>query len=288
MSKPSNRSRLAVAFSLLAAAALACSSLPFNLGGSQPDSASRIATLESELRSAKATATAEGAQPPTRSQLAAATTAPSGSGATVEEHFDTATQAFALGADAQVSDGALLLGPYKSCANDVANFDQPVDCLKACLTCGQDLSTFHLTTSFRLESGLSDREFGVILRFDDQNGDSQIDRADYLLALGFNIYDNQWRLYLHEPNQIDPWHVVGQGLAGFLGTDRMNAVDVNATDGGRKMVISLNDSVITRLTADQPSPGERLVTPWADSGQVGLLVLGRGVQARFDDFTFSH
>jgi hypothetical protein len=261
---------------------LACSGLPFGLGGSS-DSASRIATLEAELQAARATATAEGAQ------LASSTSAPDGqTGGAVQEYFDTSTQAFQTGDAVQVSDGALLLGPYKSCATDVANFDQPVDCLSVCLTCGDHLSTYHLSTTFRFEDGLSDREFGLILRFVDQNGDGQIDRPDYLLALGFNIFDNRWRLYLHEPNQVEPWRLVGNGVAGFLIAGRMNTADVSATEDGRKMVVSLNGSVITRLTGDEPVPGERLVSPWADDGQVGLLVLGRGVQARFDDFTLSN
>lgn len=274
---------LGLAVSFLAAAALACSWLPFGLGG-QTDSASRIATLEAELRAAKATGTAAVAQATEAPAPGGPPPSSSGPGSPVDERFDSTTQAFQLGDSVQVSDGALLLGPYKSCANDVANFDQPVDCISVCLTCGDQLSTYHLSTTFRFEDGLSDREFGVVLRFVDHNGDSMIDREDYLLALGFNIYDNRWRLYLHEPNQTEPWKMVGNGEAGFLIATRMNTIDVSATDGGRKMVVQLNGSVITRLTADQPVPGERLVPSWADSGQVGLLVLGRGVQARFDDF----
>ena len=56
------RMAVMVAVSCLAIAALACSGLPFGLGGSS-DSSGRIATLEAQLQAARSTATAEGPQP---------------------------------------------------------------------------------------------------------------------------------------------------------------------------------------------------------------------------------
>ena len=257
-------------------AAMACTTLPFGLG--QPDPDDRVATLEAELQAARATA---GAAPQADNQ----TTTQVAPVNAVAQDFTESADAFDLGEAARVEDGALLLGPYALCANDVANFDQPVGCLVICRECGRQLSDFRLSVDFTFEEGLSDREFGVILRWVDEDLDGTIDRPDYLLAIGFNIFDNRWRLYLHGPGEIEPWELVGQGEAGFLLPGRLNEFEAVATEGGQYMDLYLNGSRLTRITGGDCEPGERLVQPWVNAGAVGLLGLGRGVQARFDNFS---
>jgi len=268
--------RLAPIAALLLAT-MACASLPFGLGQAGLDADDRVATLEAELQAARATA----AVAPTGEVDTAGDVTPA---ERVEQDFEDGADAFELGNSASVEEGVLLLGPYDSCANDVANFDQPVNCLVVCQACGRELAEFRMTVDFTFEDGLSDREFGVILRWVDDNLDGMIDRPDFLLALGFNIFENRWRLYLHEPGQIDPWHEVGRGEAGFLLAGRMNELEVVATEGGGYMEIRLNSNLLIQLTGSEREPGEHLVQPWANSGAVGLLGLGRGVQARFDNF----
>lgn len=264
--------------SIILLAALACSSLPF-LGDEAGAAADRIATLEAELAQARGTATVEA------SAGAGSDNEPTFTAA-VEQDFTSATGAFALGEGAQVEDGALLLGPYEQCANDVANFDNPVNCLVVCTECGAQVAEYRMTVEFSFEDGLADREFGVILRLADEDGDHLIDRGDYLLALGFNHYDNRWSLYLHEPDQIEPWREITSGQAGFLRAGRLNQVEVQALENGQAMQVFLNGGRILNLVAADREPGERLVEPWADSGAVGFLGLGRGMTARFDNFNF--
>jgi len=271
-----NRKRAALAaLSVLALSALACGQLPFGLGGEDPDA--RISNLEAELQEARSDATAQAGT--------ASTSAEGTPEATVfEERFEGETSAFLLGEGASLNGGSLFLGPYEECANDVANFDLPVGCMVPCETCGRALSNYHLRVSFTFEDGMSDREFGVILRLLDEDGDSLLDREDYLLALGFNIFENRWRVYMHEPDKLEPWRVVSSDQAGFLLPGRMNQLEVSVTEGGRLMEIRLNERFLDLLTGDEAKPGERPVAPWFDAGAVGLIGLGRGVQARFDDF----
>ena len=261
---------------LAAISALALSSLTCSLLGSQ-DADARIATLEAQLQDARAEATAEASNAAAPAGGAEQTTL-------LEEGFDSETGAFLIGEGASLVDGALLLGPYEKCANDVANFDQPVGCMVVCESCGRSLSNYHLKVSFTFEDGLADREFGVILRLVDQDVDGLLDREDYLLALGFNIFENSWNLYLHEPDKLEPWRVVSSGQAGYLQPGRQNVLEVSVTDGGQLMEINLNERFLELLTGGDADPGQRPVSPWLDAGAVGLIGLGRGVQARFDDF----
>jgi len=262
---------------LLALAGLASVAMACNLPGSQ-DPEARIARLEAELQEARAEATAE----------ASNATAPSEDSEPVPvvvESFEGETNTFRLGDGGSVHGGALFIGPYEECANDLANFDQPVGCMVVCESCGSSLSDYHLRVGFTFEDGLSDREFGVILRLVDQNVDGLLDRDDYLLALGFNVFENAWRVYLHEPDLLEPWREVSSGQAGFLQAGRMNELEVTVTQGGRLMQIDLNQRSLDTLTGGDAEPGQRLVTPWIDAGEVGMIGLGRGVQARFDDFS---
>lgn len=263
------------ALSTLAIGVLACSLLPFGLGAQ--DSGSRIATLEAQLQGARAEATAEAKSASAPDESAEPATL-------IEEDFEGESSGFLLGEGASLHDGALFLGPYDECANDVANFDLPVDCMVVCETCGRALANYHLKVRFTFEDGLSDREFGVILRLLDQDVDGLLDREDYLLALGFNIFDNSWHVYLHEPDKLDPWSSVSSGQAGFLQAGRMNELEITVTEDGQLMEIRLNQRFLELFTGGEAEPGQRPVSPWFDSGAIGLIGLGRGVQARFDDF----
>jgi hypothetical protein len=91
-------------------------------------------------------------------------------------------------------------------------------------------------------------------------------------------------VYLHEPDLLEPWREVSSGQAGFLQAGRMNELEVTVTQGGQLMEIGLNQRSLDVLTGGEVDPGQRLVSPWFDAGEVGLIALGRGVQARFDDF----
>jgi hypothetical protein len=277
---PKMRSAFIVAMSAVSLSAITCS-LPAILGGQEPDA--RIATLEVELEGARSEATAQAATAP-------AEAAPDESAdeiVNLDEDFEGESTTFQLSEDEVLQDGALFLGPYEECANDLANFDEPVGCMVVCQDCGNDLSDYRLRVNFTFEDGLSDREFGVILRLVDEDLDGMLDREDYLLALGFNIFENRWRIYLHEPDRLEPWRKVASGAAGYLLPGRMNELEVTVTEDGQLMLIMLNERFLDRFTGGEAEPGQRPVTPWVDSGAVGLIGLGRGVQARFDNFVIT-
>jgi hypothetical protein len=283
ITQPKMRGAVLVALSVVSLSAMTCS-LPFGLGEQDPDT--RIATLESELQGARSEATAQSATAPAET-VAVTTETVAETTDLLEENFEGESTIFQLGEGEVLQDGALILGPYKECAKDVANFDQPVGCMVVCQTCGPDQTDYRLRVNFAFEDGLADREFGVILRLVDEDLDGLLDREDYLLALGFNIFENRWRIYLHEPDRLEPWRRVASGAAGYLLPGRMNELEVTVSEDGQLMLIMLNERFLDRLTGGKAEPGERHVAPWVDSGAVGLIGLGRGVQARFDDFVLT-
>jgi hypothetical protein len=248
----------------------------------EPDLAATIAALNAELEALQPSTEVTKEPAPVQLPTKEVGYTPSD---VINDTFDQDLGTFPIGEGMQVSDGAYLLGPFHECANDVGNFDNPVGCNAVCQTCGSDLTNFQLNLQFTFEDGLSERYFGVILRFVDENGDTMLDAEDYLLALGFDTFNNRFTVYIHVPNKIEPWSVVKAGQAGLLRPGRLNRLEITATNNGRTMDITLNEARIVILTADDPYPGETLVRDWADSGAVGFLILGRRVQARYDNFS---
>ncbi len=271
-----------VVLAALALASMVCT-LPFSGNGEEADLRATITALEAELEAVQAATGAEEGAPAGQQPTRRPAESP---GALIEDSFDSDRGTFPIAEGMQISDGAYLLGPFQECANDVGNFDNPVGCNAVCRACGANAANYRLKVQFTFEEGLTDRGYGVILRFLDEDQDAMLDYEDYLLALGFNSLENRFSLYVHVPNQIDPWRVVKSGQAGLLRPGRLNRLDITSTNSGRLMDIFLNHARILTLTADAPLPGETLVSDWADSGAVGFLILGRRVQARFDNFSF--
>lgn len=279
---------------LMALALLALGTTMCSRGGSSGESddlAATMAAMQVELASAKATAEAAAGAPAPAATSAgqalpteqAAAPAP---GQRVEDRFDSDLGTFVLGEHVQVEDGALLLGPFDQCAEDVASFDVPVDCIAVCQTCGANVVDYHMLLDIAFSDGLSDKGFGVLLRFDDQNGDQLLDREDYYLDFAFNAFENQWSIFVHVPNEVNPWYRVKSGPAGLRAQNAPNKLEITTSNGGRIIDIFLNDKRLAKLTADHPEPGEILVDPWAESGAVGFTATGRRVQGRYDNFIF--
>jgi hypothetical protein len=260
-------------------------------GGSEADT-DVLGTLEAmqvELDNAKATAeAASGAVAPAATSAGQALpteqAAPPAPGQRVEDSFDSDIGTFVLGENVQIQNGALLVGPFEQCAEDVASFDAPVNCIAVCQTCGTGLVNYHMELDIAFADGLSDKGFGVLLRFDDQNGDMMLDREDYYLDIAFNAFENEWSIFVHIPDEVNPWFRVKSGPAGLRARNAPNKLEVTASNNGRIIDIFLNDSRLTKLTADAPQPGETLIEEWAESGAVGFTATGRRVQARYDNF----
>ena len=282
---------------LLALAVLALStsmcSRSSSSGGSDTD-ADVLGTLEAmqvELDNAKATAEAASAAvaPAATSAGQALPTeqvAAPAPGQSVEDKFDSDIGTFRLGEGVQIQNGALLVGPFEQCAEDVASFDAPVNCIVVCQTCGSNVANYHMVLDIAFADGLSDKGFGVLLRFDDQNGDMMLDREDYYLDFAFNAFENEWSIFVHVPDEVNPWFRVKSGPAGLRARNAPNKLEITASNNGRIIDIFLNDSRLAKLTADAPQPGETLIEEWAESGAVGFTATGRRVQARYDNFVF--
>ncbi len=201
----------------------------------------------------------------------------------IEEGFDQSTDAFPVGEGRMIDGGAYFLGPFEHCATDEAAFDIPVGCSAVCLTCGQDLTNYYLEVDFQFVEGLSEGGYGIMLRFVDVDSDGLLDRKHYLLAMGFNTFDNTWHVYVHRQDRVQAWYLVRDGPAGLRPVGHSNRLRVTTTRQGRHMDVNLNDFRIVILTADPPQPGETLVEDWADSGAVGFLALSRRVRAQYDN-----
>jgi hypothetical protein len=288
------RRRLVIPLTVLAVLALS-TMMCLSLGGSSTegtdanqDVSATLEALQQELANAQATAGAAGvAVPPTAAppepgepteQMAAAP------GQKVEDSFDSDIGTFAVSEGVQIQNGSLFLGPFDQCSEDVAAFDTPIDCNAVCLTCGPNLTNYRMQVDLSFADGLSDKGYGVLLRFADENGDAMLDREDYYLGLWFDTYNNRWWISVHVPDAVRPWYLVKSGPAGLRGQNSPNRLVVTASNNGRLIDIFLNDKRLVKLTADAPQPGETLIEDWADSGAVGLAISGRRVKARYDNF----
>lgn len=277
---------------LLALSTMMCLGLggtPADQTDSGPDVAATLEALQAELASAKQTAEAAGAAQAPTSPPAEATEpseAPIGAapGGKVEDSFDSDIGTFGLGEGIQIQNGALLLGPFEQCAADVAAFDSPIDCNAVCLTCGANLTNYRMQADISFADGLSDKQWGVILRFVDENGNSLLDREDYLLVIAFDVFNNRWAVFVHYPDAVRPWLLVKSGPAGLRGQNAPNRFEATASRNGRMIDVFLNDKRLVLLTGDAPQPGETLIEGWIESGAVGFVDIGRRVQSRFDNF----
>jgi hypothetical protein len=286
------RRRLIMPLTVLAVLALS-TMMCLSFGGSSTegtdanqDVSATLEVLQQQLANAQATAAAAGQAAPATSAPAEPTqeAAAPRPGQMVEDSFDSDIGTFALGEGVQIQNGSLLLGPFDQCAGDAWAFDAPLDCNAVCLTCGSNLTNYNMAVDIGFSEGLSDKRFGVILRFVDENGDSMLDREDYLFLLGFDIYSNRWTSWVHLPDAVRPWYEVKAGTAGMRGQNNLNRLEVKSLNDGRMIDVFLNDKRLVKFTADAPQPGETLVKDWADSGAVGFLAIDRRVQARFDNF----
>ena len=189
-----------------------------------------------------------------------------------------------LGEGVRIENGALFLGPFEQCAEDVAAFDAPINCTAVCQTCGSGLMNYRMELDISFADGLSDKGFGVVLRFVDHNGDMLLDREDYYLVLMFNTFENEWSIFVHIPDEVAPWYWVKSGSAGMRAQNAPNKLEITSSNSGRMIDIFLNDKRLVKLTADAPQPGETLIEVWADSGAVGFATTGRRVTGRYDNF----
>jgi len=207
-------------------------------------------------------------------------------GVVIEESFNTDNGAFNYSATILFENNALLLGPEESCALDRPDYVRPAGCLAVCQVCLAPSNDFQMGIDLMFGSGVSEREFGIILRFVDENGDGLLGDEDYLMAIGMNIFTNQINVYVHEPGSGLGLNLIESKDGGFNQTGVYNRLELLSEDGGRQIDVLINDARVFRLRGYSSEPGETFVEDWVDSGSVGLILLQRGVQAQYAGFTF--
>ena len=289
------RRPLAIAALWLAAAALACGpSGLLDRATDTPavDTAATMAALQVTADALALAQTQEAQAPPTPVQLPTAEFTPEptqpsgggdGGGVSLLEDFSGDTGAFETFEGAQITDGEFYLGPFVDCGDLQA--DTPYGCFSICTACGV-VSNYEMSVDVRYASGVSERTYGLVLAFEDENGNSAVDREDYYLEYQISAFvafytDN---LYLRE-------HVVGDpvGATGFnfirrwdarpltRDTYGVNNLRVIASSSGTTFELYLNDSYVDTVSYTGVAAAE---------GLVGLSLSGRSVQVAFDNFRF--
>jgi hypothetical protein len=171
----------------------------------------------------------------------------------------------------QIGDGVLLLGPFTECA-DVGQASGPFGCFTQCLACGQ-VAEYDMQVDAAYISGVSDRTFGMVLRFIDNNGDGWVDSDDYFLDFELSVYDQFFAVYEHTPDGT--WSTLDQRQESNIKSgSQINTLRAYAYNGGTSIDLFLNGTQVETITVNSNFA----------SGAVGLVVGFRAMQAGFDNF----
>jgi hypothetical protein len=279
----------------LSAAALACG---VGVPGSQATDTPAAPPIDVNATAAALQATAEAlaqaetqqAQvPPTAPQLptAEATLEPTepgvAPGANVFEDFSTDDGNFETFDGAQISGGEFLLGQFNDCGDLTA--DSPFGCFSVCLACGV-ASNYEMSVDVRYVDGISERTYGLVLQFDDVNGNSVVDREDYYVEYQVSafvaFYTDNLYLRTHvagDPVGVNSWYYLRYDARPYTNaTYGTNKLGVIASKNGTSFDLYLNDNFVDTVNIPNITSSQ---------GLVGLSLSGRRVQVAFDNFSFT-
>lgn len=183
------------------------------------------------------------------------------------DDFSEDTGAWEIFPGAQIADGIFSLGPFENCADVGTN--QPFGCFSQCLACGR-VSEYDMQVDAAYLSGVTDRTFGMVLRFVDENGDGLVDPEDYYLDFELSIYDQYFVIWEHMDGG---WTTVANSFEGSIKPGK-NVNTLRAVAAGNEMDLYVNGNWVNGVTG----------VPFL-AGTVGLVVGGRAIQAGFDDFS---
>ncbi len=170
---------------------------------------------------------------------------------------------------AAIADGVFYLGEFADCA-DVGS-DNPFGCFTQCLVCGT-LSVYDMQVDAQYVSGVTDRTFGMVLRFVDFDNNGLVDPGDYYLDFELSIYDQYFVSWEHMPN--GGWTRVFDAFdSNIRGGGKVNTLRAVAQNGGADIDFYINGGYANGVTG----------VPYTE-GTVGLLVGGRALQVAFDNF----
>jgi hypothetical protein len=273
----------------LVIAALACgggggSEEPTATPAPQIDTAGTAAALQSTAEALAAAQTEQAQVPPTTVQLPTVevvntepppppTEAQASGPQTYVDDFSEDRDNFEIFDDgngsAQISDGVLLLGPFTNCGDlEGAAFG----CFTTCLACGL-VTEYDMQVDAAYISGVSDRTFGMALRFIDNNGNGYVDSDDYFLDFELSVYDQFFAVYEHGTD--GQWRTLDQRQESNIKSgSQINNLRAHSYNGGTSLDLYLNGTQVETITLSESYT----------TGYVGLVVGFRAMQAGFDNF----
>lgn len=186
-----------------------------------------------------------------------------------------------------IENGALYMGEFERCAE--FDSDQPVGCISVCQVCGDHFANYEVKVESVYAEGITERLFGLVLRFLDENGNHRIDHEDYFLGWVFSVNHTTWYLYEHKSNQVRPWILVKCGPSHIRShAYNPNYLRVVSSKEGERIDIYMNDDHMVRVVSTRPIPGEVYVEDMPDYGDIGLWVAERGIRVLFDNYSFTN
>lgn len=170
---------------------------------------------------------------------------------------------------ATIADGLFFLGQFNDCA-DVGS-DKPFGCLARCLVCGY-VSEYDMQVDAAYVNGVTDRTFGMILRFVDVDDDGLVDSEDYYIDFELSIYDQYFVVWEYLPGS--GWSRIVRSFEGSIrGGTKVNTMRAVSYNGGTDIDIYINGNLVNGVTG----------VPYTE-GYVGFVVGGRALQVAYDNF----
>ena len=228
---------------------------------------------------------------------------PGGSEIIFETDFSSDEGHFALEKKMVIEKDSLYMGEFEKCSDFSIEIDRPVGCIAVCQTCGI-VSEYDERVEITYADGYVDKTFGLVLRFDDMNDNNMIDREDYFLGWAYNAYPtpNASYLFEHIPKDFAGWKVYGPFPRHLRGKqDKPSILRVIAWNGGSRIIIYMNDTVVAKIQNEEKIPGKNdeiflgkrkeISSKWEgmpNQGKVGFWVAEWKIKLKYDNFTFSN
>jgi hypothetical protein len=202
------------------------------------------------------------------------------------EDFSSNTGRFSTTDGITIENGALYMGEFERCAE--FDTDQPVGCISVCETCGELLPEYEVNVETVYVDGITERFYGLVLRFVDENGNHRIDREDYFLGWVFSLNKGVWALWEHKVDDFTPWRMLNNGEGNMRTSPRKpNYLRVVASQNGERIDVYMNDVHMVRVVNTLPIPGETKSEEMPMQGSIGLWVAERGLRVFYDNYEFT-
>lgn len=208
---------------------------------------------------------------------------------------------FSLSKKMVIEDDGLFMGEFEKCADFSLEIDQPVGCIAICQACGV-VSDFDERVEITYDDGYVDKMFGLVLRFDDKNGNNMIDRDDYFLGWAYNAYPqpNASYLFEHIPMDFAGWKAYGPFPRHLRGKqDKPSIIRVTSWNGGSRIIIYMNDSIVAKIQNEEKIAGKNdeiflgerkeISKNWEgmpNQGKIGFWVAEWKIRLKYDNFSF--